>query len=154
MRYTKEDFTRNEQKYDVIADTVGTAPYARRKDLFAENGRLLLVVADLPAMLQIPWTSMTTWKKIIAGLAPERPEDPRFLAEFARTGAFKPVIDRSYPFKVAVEAHCYVDSGRKRGSVLLRIKQTRKRRSDRKPFIRSRKRLGDGIERLTVLHIA
>jgi NADPH:quinone reductase-like Zn-dependent oxidoreductase len=120
--YTKEDFTGNGQKYDVIVDTVGTAPYTRCKDSLMENGRLLLVITGLPGMLQIPWIQMTTRKKIIAGPAPEKPEDLRFLAELAKSGSFKPVIDRIYPFEEAVEAHRCVDTDRKRGNVVLRMR--------------------------------
>jgi NADPH:quinone reductase-like Zn-dependent oxidoreductase len=45
----------------------------------------------------------------------------RFLAELVAAGAFKPVIDRSYPLANAAEAHAYVDTGRKRGNVVLTV---------------------------------
>lgn len=117
--YTKEDFTLNRETYDVIVDTVGTAPYSRCKDSLNDGGRLLMVLARLPDMLQIPWVSMTTSKKIIAGPATVRADDLRFLAGLAETGEFKPVIDRRYPFEQFVEAHRYVDTGRKKGNVCL-----------------------------------
>jgi NADPH:quinone reductase-like Zn-dependent oxidoreductase len=119
--YTKEDFTRNGETYDVIVDTVGTAPFSRSKDSLKEGGRLLLLVAGLPAMLQIPWVSMTTSKKIIAGPATGRAEDLCFLAGLAEAGEFKPVIDRHYPFKQITEAHRYVDTGRKKGNVIITL---------------------------------
>lgn len=119
--YTKEDFTRNGETYDVIVDTAGTAPFSRSKDSLKEGGRLLLLVAGLPAMLQIPWVSMTTSKKIIAGPATGGAEDLRFLAELAEAGEFKPVIDRRYPFEQIAEAHRYVDTGRKKGNVIITL---------------------------------
>jgi NADPH:quinone reductase-like Zn-dependent oxidoreductase len=119
--YTREDFTRNGQHYDVIMDTVGTAPYARCKHSLKDGGRLLLVLAGLPAMLPIPWVALTSRKRIIAGPAPERAEDLQLLAQMAREGRFKPVIDRRYPLEQIVDAHRYVDSGRKKGNVVITL---------------------------------
>jgi NADPH:quinone reductase-like Zn-dependent oxidoreductase len=119
--YTKEDFTQNGETYDVIVDTVGTAPFSRSKDSLKEGGRLLLVLGGLPDMLQIPWVSITSSKKIIAGPAAERVDDLRFLAELAQTGKFRPVIDRRYPFEQIVEAHRYIDTGRKKGNVIITL---------------------------------
>ena len=119
--YTKEDFTRNGETYDVIVDTAGTAPFSRSKASLKEGGRLLMVLGGLPDMLQIPWVSMTSNKKVIAGPAAERADDLRFLAELAQAGEFKPVIDRRYPFERIAEAHRYVDTGRKKGNVVITL---------------------------------
>jgi NADPH:quinone reductase-like Zn-dependent oxidoreductase len=119
--YTQEDFTENGRSYDVIVDTVGTAPFSRSAASLSERGRLLLILATLPDMLRIPWVSMTSKKKVIAGVASESREDLRFLARLAEAGEFKPVIDRRYPLEQIVEAHRYVDTGRKRGNVILTV---------------------------------
>lgn len=119
--YTQEDFTRNGQTYDVIVDTVGTAPFSRSKASLKDGGRLLLVLAGLADMLHAPWASMRSGKKVIAGPVSVRVEDLPFLAELAAAGAFKPVIDRRYPFEQMVEAHRYVDSGRKKGNVVVML---------------------------------
>lgn len=124
--YTKEDFTQNGETYDIIVDTVGTAQFSRSKGSLKERGRLLLVLGGLPDMLQIPWVSLTSSKKIIAGPAAERAEDLRFLAELAQAGAFKPVIDRRYPFEQIAEAHRYVDTGHKKGNVVITLEQKNK----------------------------
>jgi NADPH:quinone reductase-like Zn-dependent oxidoreductase len=120
--YTKEDFTQNGEAYDVIVDTVGTAPFSRSKASLKERGRLLMVLAGLPDMLKIPWESMSSTKKIIAGPVNVRAEDLRFLARLAEAGEFKPVIDRRYPFEQIAEAHRYVDTGRKKGNVIITLK--------------------------------
>ncbi len=119
--YTKEDFTKGGNTYDIIFDAAGTASFLQCKDVLNENGRLLMVVAGLPQMAQIAWASVTSSKKVFAGPAAERVEDLHFLKELARTGAFKPVIDRHYPLERIVEAHAYVDTGRKKGSVIINI---------------------------------
>ena len=119
--YTKEDFTQNGETYDIIVDTVGIAPLSRSTASLKEGGRLLMVLAGLPEMLQIPWLSMTSGKKFIAGPTATRAEDMRFLAKLAETGEFKPVIDRRYPFEQIAQAHRYVDTGRKRGNVVVTL---------------------------------
>jgi NADPH:quinone reductase-like Zn-dependent oxidoreductase len=119
--YTEEDFTQNGETYDVIVDIAGTAPYSRSKGSLKEEGRLLLVLAELSDLLQIPWVSMTSRKKVIGGPAAERPEDLLFLAKLVEDGEFKPVIDRRYPFEQIIEAHRYVDAGHKKGNVVITL---------------------------------
>jgi NADPH:quinone reductase-like Zn-dependent oxidoreductase len=119
--YTAEDFTQRGETYDIIVDTVGTAPYSRSKGSLKERGRLLQVLAGLPDMLKIPWVSMTSTKKVIAGPAAERAADLMFLAELARAGTFKPIVDRRYRFEQMAEAHRYVDTGRKKGNVVITL---------------------------------
>ena len=119
--YTNADFTDSGETYDVIVDTVGTAPFSRSKDSLRKGGRLLQVLGGLPDMLQAPWVSMTSSKKVIAGPAPGRPEALHFLAELAEAGEFRPVIDRRFAFEQIVEAHRYVDTGRKKGNVIITL---------------------------------
>jgi len=123
--YTQEDFTQNGETYDVMIDTVGTAPFSRSKRSLKERGRLLLVVAGLPQMLGSLWVSlmgrMTDRRTVIAGPAAVKREDLQVLAELAEAGAFLPVIDRQVPLEQIVEAHRYVDSGRKRGNLIIRV---------------------------------
>jgi NADPH:quinone reductase-like Zn-dependent oxidoreductase len=121
--YTQEDFTRNGRTYDVIVDTAGTAPFSRSQASLKEGGRLLLVLAGLPEMLRAPWVSMTSGRKVIAGPVTVRVEDLRFLAGLAEAGEFKPVIDRRYPFEQIAEAHRYVDTGRKKGNIVIILEQ-------------------------------
>lgn len=117
--YTQEDFTRRGEVYDVIIDMAGTAPYSRSKSCLKERGRLLLILGDLPALLHGLWVSLTTSKRVVAGPAPERQDDLRALAELAENGALRPIIDRVFPFERIVDAHRYVDTGHKKGNVLL-----------------------------------
>ena len=121
LDYTRHDFTQSGQTYDVIVDTVGTAPFARCGSSLSRGGRLLLVLAGLPEILRAPWHTLTSDKKVIAGPAAERNEYLHQLAELAAAGKFLPVIDRSYAFEQMVAAHRYVDQGHKRGNVVITL---------------------------------
>lgn len=119
--YTQEDFTKRGTTYDVIFDTVGTAPYTRSKKALKRNGRLLFIVGGLPDLLRLPWVNLTSTQKVLTGAAAERIEDLRYLAQLAEQGVFKPVIDRRYPLDKIIEAHRYVDTRRKKGNVVITV---------------------------------
>jgi len=119
--YTREDFCKNGETYDVIVDTVGSAPFSRCKAALKEGGRLLAVLAGLPEMLKIPWVSMTNSRRVIAGPAMVRVEDLHLLANLAELGTLQTVIDRRYDFEQIVAAHRYVETGRKKGSVVINL---------------------------------
>jgi NADPH:quinone reductase-like Zn-dependent oxidoreductase len=93
----------------VIIDTAGTAPFARSRDCLRPGGRLVLVQAGLGAMLRSIWQTFSSDKTVIAGPVS------------VRAGAYKPVIDRHYPLDQIVAAHRYVDSGRKKGNVVITL---------------------------------
>lgn len=119
--YAERDFARGPGRFDVIVDTAGTAPFARSASALAPGGRLLLVLADLPELLKAPWHSWTSGRTVIAGPAAERAGYARQLGELAAAGRFTPLIDRCYPFEQMVDAHRYVEGGRKRGSVVVTL---------------------------------
>ena len=117
--YTKEDFTKNGETWDIIVDTVGTAPFSRSEGSLKEGGRLLVVLGGLSDLLRAPLAAMKGSRRVIAGPVAEPPENLRLLADLAAAGQFRPVIDQSFPFDRIVEAHRLVDSGRKRGNVVV-----------------------------------
>jgi NADPH:quinone reductase-like Zn-dependent oxidoreductase len=120
--YTKEDFTQNGETYDVILDMVpGKAAFSRYRASLTPNGLYLAGAGGLNEFVQMAWTSLTGGKKVIAGMAPDRREDLIFLNELLEAGKIKPVIDRRYPLDQTAEAHRYVDTGRKRGSVVITV---------------------------------
>ena len=120
--HTRDDFSRNGITYDVIVDTVGNAPFARCRRSLKPGGRLLLVLAGLPDMLRGVWVSLTSDRSVIAGPATVKVDDLHQLAALAETGAFQPVIDRIYSFEQIVAAHRYVDTGRKKGNVIIDLR--------------------------------
>ena len=119
--YTKEDFTKNSQTYDIIYDTVGKTTFAGCKNSLTENGLYLAGAGGLKAFVEMGWTAIAGGRKVIAGQAPEHKEDLIFLKELVEAEEIKPVIDRTYPLEQMVEAHRYVDKGHKKGSLVITI---------------------------------
>ena len=116
-----EDFTAEPAGYDVIVDCVGNASYERVRHLLRPGGALLLVIADLPAILRAPIRSRRTGHRITTDAGKPTADDLAFLVDLAEAGSFRAVRDRTYDLADVAEAHRYVDTGRKRGSVVLRI---------------------------------
>jgi NADPH:quinone reductase-like Zn-dependent oxidoreductase len=119
--YTQADFTTTGETWDIIFDTTGTAPYARCARSLRPGGRLVIVLASFAQTLGIGRPPKASGKEVITGYVPARPEDLEYIARLASIGELKPVIDRTYRLEDAAEAHAYVDTGRKRGSVVLTV---------------------------------
>lgn len=119
--YTKEDFTKSGETYDIIFDTVGKTSFSKCKSSLKENGIYLTPVPGLPQYARMISTSVRGNKKLKGGMAPMRKEDLLFLKELIEDGKVKSVIDRSYPLEQMAAAHRYVETGRKRGSVVITL---------------------------------
>ena len=121
--YTKEDFTQSGARYDVVFDTVGKIPYAAALRALKEDGTYLQAVAAPGVSLRMWWTAMTSRKKTVGGGPPPTAADLLFLSELMEAGQIKPVIDKRYTMAQIVEAHRYVDTGRKKGNVIVFVDQ-------------------------------
>src|SRR5512136_733808 len=120
--YTQQDVTQNGETYDVIFDMVpGQASFSRYQVSLKPNGLYLAGAGGLIEFAQMAWTSIIGGKKVIAGMAPDRREDLVFLKGLIEAGKLHAVIDRRYPLAQTAEAHRYVDTGHKRGSVVITI---------------------------------
>jgi 2-desacetyl-2-hydroxyethyl bacteriochlorophyllide A dehydrogenase len=122
--YTKEDFTKSGETYDVIFDAVGKSSISRSKSSLKKKGIYLFVTGGLQTILQTLWASMTSSKKLIFVVGSQKTEDLVFLKELIEAGKLKPVIDRRYPLEQMVEAHRYVDKGHKKGNVVITVEHS------------------------------
>ena len=119
--YTKEDYTKNGETYDVIFDTVNTISVSRSLKSLHQKGFLLLSAAMGKQMLQGFWTSITTNVKVYTGLIIHNAEAMAFLKQQIEIGKLKPVIDRTYSLEQIAEAHRYVELGHKKGNVAISV---------------------------------
>ncbi|MBS1636915.1 MAG: NAD(P)-dependent alcohol dehydrogenase [Bacteroidetes bacterium] len=119
--YTKEDFTRNGETYDVIFDAVKAISVSRSLKSLNKNGIMILSAAGMSEMLQGVWISMTSSKKVMTGVISHTAADIIFLKGLIETGKLKPVIDRTYGLEQIAEAHAYVEKGHKRGNVAIEV---------------------------------
>ena len=117
--YAQQDFTQNGEVYDVILDVVGKSPYSRSLKSLQPTGRYLLANTLPIVMLRALWTSRASSKQVIFEMASPKADDLLFLKDLIERGELKTVIDRRYPLEQTVEAHRYVDTGRKAGNVVL-----------------------------------
>lgn len=99
--YTKEDFTKRDERYDMIFDAVGKASTSKCQNALIPHGTFVTVDGQ--------------------GIAKERTEDLIMLKELIESGKMKPVIDRRYPLDQIPEAHGYVETGHKKGNVVITL---------------------------------
>lgn len=120
--YTKEDFTQKSGYYDIVFDAVGHSPFAGSLKALKRGGYYLRIVhLEIGQLLLGLWASLTSGRKIVGGQADEKLEDFQLLKELYQQGKIKPLIDSTFPLAEADKAHRRVDSGRKRGNVILKV---------------------------------
>ena len=121
--YTREDFTQARQEYDVIFDAVGKSSFSRCKRALTPRGVYLTTVPSLGIVWQMLTTKLFGRRKAkftTAGLLQNR-GNLDFLVELFSASKLKAVIDRRYPLAQIAEAHRYVDTGRKKGNVVIQV---------------------------------
>jgi NADPH:quinone reductase-like Zn-dependent oxidoreductase len=131
--YTKEDFTKGDERYDVILDNVGTQPLSGFRRVLKPNGICVIIGGGGPndgkwvgpmarpikAKLMSPFIS----QKIGMMMAQGNPDDLKLIADLMQAGKVTTVIDRTYPLSEIREAVRYVEAGRARGKVIIKVAQ-------------------------------
>jgi len=124
--YSDEDFTQCDQTYDIIFDAVGKSSFSRCKNSLKKGGVYLTTVPTLATISQRFWTSVLGRKKVsfaATGLrsAPDKAKDLAFISELVESGKIKAVIDKRYLLEQMAEAHRYVETGHKKGDVVITV---------------------------------
>jgi 2-desacetyl-2-hydroxyethyl bacteriochlorophyllide A dehydrogenase len=120
--YKKDDFTKDDQTYDIIIDTTKNPSFSRCKSSLKENGRLYLATYGMKQVFQMLGTKITgSKKKVICGMGSLKKEDLNYLKELIEAGKIKSVIDKVYPLEQIAEAHSYVEKGLNKGNVVIKI---------------------------------
>jgi NADPH:quinone reductase-like Zn-dependent oxidoreductase len=119
--YTKDDFTKNGERYDVIFDAVGKHSFSRCRDSLKRGGSYLATDGFRNLVLAL-WTPRFGDKKVVFQIPPRMTKkDVLFLKELIEAGRYRAVIDRTYPLKDVVEAARYVETEHKTGNVVLTV---------------------------------
>lgn len=121
--YTKEDFQKSEEKYDIIFDTIGATNHSKCIRMLNPGGRLLLTEFGFSTMVRVLWHSIFGSKRIVIGASNFhwKPEDLERFNKLISEGRLSAVVNRTYPIEEIAEAHRYVESGRKRGNVVIAV---------------------------------
>ena len=124
--YATQDFTKLDQEWDIIFDTVGKSTFSICKPVLSPNGYYLSTVPTCETAVQMLWTSLKNGKKArlsATGLRPaaDQIKDMEFLKDLIESGKLRIIIDRSYPLDQIAEAHRYVETGHKIGNVVITI---------------------------------
>ena len=119
--YTREDFTKNNETYDLIFDILGVSSFSSCQNSLKQNGVYLLASFKMVQLFQMLWTSMTGGKKVICMLSSEKLEDLVFIKELVEAGKIKSIIDKCYPLEKTAEAHLYVEQRQKKGNVVIAV---------------------------------
>jgi NADPH:quinone reductase-like Zn-dependent oxidoreductase len=121
--YLAEDFTKDEQTYDIVLDAVGKSSFGRCKRLLKPGG--IYLSSDLGPLSQNPILALITpllrGKKVLFPIPRDNQEMVRYFKELLESGEFKPVIDRRYRLDEIVEAYRYVETGQKVGNVVISV---------------------------------
>ena len=119
--YTKEDFTKSNEKYDFVFDVVGKTTFSESKGILKPKGIYLENNMEIYDFMKVLWTSITGGKKIKGGVSTERAENLKFFAKLIESGNLKPAVDRIYPLEKTAEAFHYVEQGHKKGNVVIKV---------------------------------
>jgi NADPH:quinone reductase-like Zn-dependent oxidoreductase len=121
--YTATDFTKDEQRYDVVLDAVGKSSFGRCKRLLKPRG--VYLSSDLGPLSQNPMLALVTplvgGKKVMFPIPRDNQEMVSYFKGLLESGAFKPLIDRRYRLDQIVEAYRYVETGQKIGNVVINV---------------------------------
>ncbi len=118
---TKLDFRSSDKKYDIIFDVAGKTPLSMLVKGLKNGGTLIDTNPSLSGILFSILTRPFISKRIITGLASYSDENLNQIAEFMADGKIKPVIDRKFKLEEIIEAHRYVEEGKKQGNLIVEI---------------------------------
>jgi NADPH:quinone reductase-like Zn-dependent oxidoreductase len=117
--YTREDFTKCGQVFDVILDTIGKSPFEKSLRLLTNTGAYINANPGLLGGIRMRLASKNTRKRIIPWSAEYTNENLLAVKELVEAGTIRAIIDRHYRMEQIVEAHRYVETGQKKGNVVI-----------------------------------
>ena len=121
--YTREDFAKRGETYDIVYDAVQKHSFRRSRRALVPGGRY--VATDLGFLWHVPLLALLTrWigdRKLLFPVEAAKKEELLYVKELIEAGEYRAVIDRTYPLEGVVEAAAYVETGQKTGNVVLTV---------------------------------
>lgn len=119
--YTKEDFTKTGDTFDIIFDTVGKSSFAHCRNVLKSNGKYIVTVMTLKHILLSFLTKFGNRKRMIFSMSINKTEALNFIRSLVEEGNLVTIIDREYSLEELQEAHAYVEKGHKQGNVTITV---------------------------------
>jgi NADPH:quinone reductase-like Zn-dependent oxidoreductase len=119
--YTKEDVTRNSQKYDLILDTAAHRSVSGYKKILNPDGVYVIVGGSMFCIIQVMFKSKSGVKNMSIMVADINQKDLLFLAELLKSEKIKSVIDKRFPLSDTAEAFRYFETGQTRGKIVITV---------------------------------
>jgi NADPH2:quinone reductase len=119
--YTKEDFTKLGDTYDIIFDTVGKSSFNQCRKVLKSKGKYVVTVMIIKHLIRSFVTKFGNKKKVIFAMSVNKTEALNFIRMLIEDGKLKTIIDRQYPMDELAEAHEYVEKGHKKGNVVIEV---------------------------------
>ena len=121
--YRKEDFTKSLETYDLIFDVLGKNSFGKIKSSLKPNGIYFSVSFKTKKLLQMLWTKIRRGKQVRCALATPNQEDLNFIKKLIEEGKMIAIIDKYFPLEKTSEAHRYMESGNKKGNVVIKVNE-------------------------------
>ena len=124
--YTVDDFTMRAETYDIVFDTVAKSSFKQVKRSLTMGGAYLVTAPSFATVFRMLWTSVFGGKRAVmaaTGLRPAKDQaaDMDILKRMVEAGTLSTIIDRIYPLNDIATAHAYVETGHKKGNVVIAV---------------------------------
>jgi len=120
--YTRQDYAQTGQTWDLIFDTVTKTSFGHAKRALAKGGRYIPTVGGIGSFLRAAWSRRFGGRaRFVFGMSIAKQAELVELERLVARGAVRPIIDRRYALEDLAEAHAYVDTGHKRGNVVITV---------------------------------
>jgi NADPH:quinone reductase-like Zn-dependent oxidoreductase len=127
--YTRDDFTRAGERYDVLFDNAGTRPWSELKRVLNPDGRQLMVGVPMLTsarglighMAGVRIASLGSGRKVVFFITKGNRADMNTLRDLIQSGRVKPLVERTYPLSEAPEALRYMGTGHVRSKLVITI---------------------------------
>ncbi|NVO20177.1 MAG: NAD(P)-dependent alcohol dehydrogenase [Bacteroidetes bacterium] len=117
--YTKKDFTRGADTYDIIFDTVGKSSFRKCRNVLTKKGKYVVTVLTFKHLILSFLTKIGNKKRVVFSMSINKTEALEFIRKLTVEGKLITIIDKQFPFDKLPEAHAYVEKGHKKGNVVI-----------------------------------